>query len=60
MKQQLLHKGEVYAHKDGSGIVTIDVMFESDTYYTCSGGTSDNCKWYCDTKAFKRMYIRSI
>ena len=53
MNKQWPHKGEEWMHKDGSGLVTIDAIFEIDTFYT-----RDGHKETCDTKMFKKMYIK--
>lgn len=53
MNEQYPHKGEEWMHKDGSGLVTIDVMFENNIFYTRRGH-----KWTCNTKRFKKLYIK--
>ena len=53
MDERWPHKGEQWTHKDGSGLVTIDAMFENDTFYTRCG-----YKHTCGTEMFKRAYMK--
>ena len=47
------HKGEQWTHKDGSGLVIIDAMFENDTFYDSYGH-----KYTCATEMFKKSYMK--
>lgn len=53
MNKQRPHNGEKWTHKDGSGLVIIDAMFEDDTYYV-----RRDDEFFCDTKTFKKMYMK--
>ena len=47
------HRNEEWVHKDGSGLVIIDAMFENETFYTRM-----EHKWTCETEEFKRNYMK--
>ena len=47
------HQDEEWVHKDGSGLVTIDAMFDNETFYTEMGQ-----RWTCRTEEFKRNYMK--
>lgn len=54
MNESWPHKGEHWTHKDGSGLVVIDAMFENDTFYTTGYGH----KYTCTTEMFKKSYMK--
>ena len=51
MNRSWPHQGEEWTHKDGSGLVTISAMLETDVFYIGNGH-----KWTCGLEDFKKLY----